>query len=224
MLRMEEKLGTMSSVERRCEALEAKCSSLENKLDSTSQSVKALDASLNNLQSDLGNMCSSLEDNLEDKVDTLQDTVDRALELLEKNHGWEYPIAIDSYDWLDDEDEAAFLVKTAKALKEKTIKLRAGVFPDYEGEGDEVEAILMAADMNDERYCCSKILPHWVEFALALKQFTPAIAEYNNDDGTYFEFGNFKLNNSTLKLIKEALIGKPLEKMFFPIIPRLHLR
>eukprot|EP00984_Skeletonema_dohrnii_P002830 scaffold968_cov131-Skeletonema_dohrnii-CCMP3373.AAC.6 len=36
MMRMEEKLATVSSLESRCEQLEAKCSSLQNLLESTS--------------------------------------------------------------------------------------------------------------------------------------------------------------------------------------------
>ena len=40
MMRVEEKLATVSSLESRCEQLERKCISLENMLESTSQSTK----------------------------------------------------------------------------------------------------------------------------------------------------------------------------------------
>ena len=204
MLRMEEKLGTMSSVERRCEALEAKCSSLENLLQSTSQSVK----------DHVDSTCDSLEKKLEGKVDKLQMTVDGALNLPKQNQTWAYPVPIDSYDWLDDEDEAAFLVKTAKALKEKTIKLRAGEFPDSaRGFDDEVyQAILMVSDECDVWHCSSKLRAHWEEFAAALKQFTPEIKE---NCSNHFELGNFHLKKPILELIKEALIGKTFDAIFF---------
>jgi hypothetical protein len=41
MMRMEEKLAAVSSLESRCEQLEAKCSSLENILETTSQSIRS---------------------------------------------------------------------------------------------------------------------------------------------------------------------------------------
>ena len=40
MMRVEEKLATVSSLESRCEQLEAKCSSLKNMLESVLQSTK----------------------------------------------------------------------------------------------------------------------------------------------------------------------------------------
>ena len=63
MMRMEDKLGTIASLESRCEELEAKCSSLENKLDSTLQAVK------DHTDQKFESMTSTLKDYLDDKIE-----------------------------------------------------------------------------------------------------------------------------------------------------------
>ena len=60
MMRMEEKLATVSSLERRCEELERKCNSLENMLESTSNSTKE----------HIERKCESLADRLESGIIT----------------------------------------------------------------------------------------------------------------------------------------------------------
>eukprot|EP00984_Skeletonema_dohrnii_P032322 scaffold26237_cov162-Skeletonema_dohrnii-CCMP3373.AAC.3 len=55
MMRMEEKLATVSSLESRCEQLEKKCSSLENILELASQSTKEHMNRLHYRRNDIGN-------------------------------------------------------------------------------------------------------------------------------------------------------------------------
>ena len=86
MMRMEEKLATVSSLESRCEQLEKKCCSLENKLESTSQSTK------------------EHMNRLETKVDTVHVKLDKSLkfheynEMMMKNQHWKYSAIVHSMD------------------------------------------------------------------------------------------------------------------------------
>eukprot|EP00985_Skeletonema_marinoi_P001470 scaffold581_cov127-Skeletonema_marinoi.AAC.21 len=95
MMRVEEKLATVSNLESRCEQLEAKCSSLENMLATTSQSTKEhIDRKFDSLYLHLEQKCNSIENRLGTKVDTVHDKVERSLkfheynEMLVKNQSW----------------------------------------------------------------------------------------------------------------------------------------
>ena len=179
MMRMEEKLSAVSSLESRCETLEAKCSSLQNMLESTSCKIDCLHL-------DLDQKCNSLESRLKTKVDSVHEKVERLLklheynEMLIKNQSWEYSAAVDTTDYLllngYTEHEASYLAETAEELKDMTTKMRRGEFPSVETYGDDGKGIYI--EMYDSGpplgYALNnELLPHWQEFAAALKQVTP---------------------------------------------------
>eukprot|EP00984_Skeletonema_dohrnii_P022835 scaffold11933_cov117-Skeletonema_dohrnii-CCMP3373.AAC.7 len=218
MMRMEEKLAT---VESRCERLEAKCSSLENMLESTSNKI---DCSHLHLEQ----KCNSLENKLETKVDTIQVTLERSLkrheynEMLVKNQSWEYSAAVYSEDELIDNgytyDVASYLAETAEELNDITTKMRRGEFPSVNNNGDDGKGIYI--EMYDSGpplgYALNnKLLPHWQEFAAALKHFAPAINVLPDNCESFVELYFVQLNHEAMLLIKEALIGKPFQKLTF---------
>ncbi|KAK1739073.1 leucine-rich repeat protein [Skeletonema marinoi] len=225
MMRMEEKLAT---VESRCETLEAKCSSLENMLVSTSRSTKEhIDRKFDSLYLHLDQKCSSLENRLETKVDTLHEKVERSLkfheynEMLIKNQSWEYSADVDTADELIDSgytyDEAEFIAENAQDLKFITTKMRRGEFP-YERYGNEkgvhidMDNVVVPQDGDAVN---NMLLPHWKEFAAALKQFPPAINLLHDEGEGYFHFDNVQLGHNAMLLIKKALIGKPFRTLSF---------
>ena len=225
MMRMEEKLATVSSLESRCEQLEAKCSSLENLLESTSQSAKEhIDRKFDSLYLHLEQKCSSLENRLDTKVDTVHVKLDKSLKfheynsMLLKNQKWEYSAVVDTTDELIDngynDDEAFYLGETAEDLKIVTTKMRQGEFTC--GTSDNKKGVFV--EMNDidppaNDAVNTMLLPHWKEFAAALQQFTPAINVLPDEYESIFMFGNVQLNHDAMLLIKEALIGKPFQKL-----------
>ena len=207
MIRMEEKLATVSSLESRCEQLEAKCCSLENKLESTSQSTK------------------EHMNRLETKVDSVHVKLDRSLnfheynEMLLKNQVWGYSADVDTQDNLVSngytDDEAEYVVQTAAVLRDTSLQLRRGVFPDADNFD---KGILMEMPDDDPIFreaANDELLPHWKEFAAALKQFTPAMNLLPDNCESYFRFYFVQLNHEAMLLITEALIGKPFHKFAF---------
>eukprot|EP00985_Skeletonema_marinoi_P025984 scaffold19645_cov73-Skeletonema_marinoi.AAC.1 len=224
MMRMEEKLAT---VESRCETLEAKCCSLENILESTSHSTKEhIDRKFDSLYLHLEAQCNSLENRLDTKVDSVHEKVERSLkfheynEMLIKNQSWKYSVAVDTADELIDNgytvDEAEFIAEKAQDLKFITTKMRTGEFP-YERYGNEkgVHFDMYNVDPQDRHAVNNMLLPHWKEFAAALKHFTPAINLLSDEYESYFHFDNVQLNYDTMLWIKEALIGKAFQKLSF---------
>jgi len=221
MMRMEEKLSAVSSLESRCETLEAKCSSLQNMLESTSCKIDCLHL-------DLDQKCNSLESRLKTKVDSVHEKVERSLkfheynEMLIKNQSWEYSAAVDTTDYLllngYTEHEASYLAETAEELKDMTTKMRRGEFPSVETYGDDGKGIYI--EMYDSGpplgYALNnELLPHWQEFAAALKQVTPAINVLPDNCESFVELYFVQLNHEAMKLIKEALIGTPFQKFVF---------
>jgi Leucine-rich repeat (LRR) protein len=223
MMRMEEKLAHVSSLESRCEQLEAKCSSLENKLETTSQSMKVhFDNKIDSLHLHLETKCDSLVNRLETKVDSVHVKVDKSLkfheynEMLIKNQSWEYSApVVEKNELLFDtffEDEAEHLADNAEELKQMTLNMRRGEFPDesngiYLEMNDSVPPFSYV--VNDE------LLPHWREFAAALKQFSPAINMLPDDCESYFCFYYVQLNGDAMLLIKEALMNKTFKTLSF---------
>eukprot|EP00985_Skeletonema_marinoi_P011498 scaffold5475_cov98-Skeletonema_marinoi.AAC.3 len=215
MMRMEEKLATVSStvdsLESRCEQLEKKCSSLENKFESTSLSTK------------------EHMNRLETKVDTVHVKLDRSLnfheynERIVKNQSWEYSAADDTTDELIDsgytEDEANHVVYTAREVRKMTKQMRRGLFPEGSNQFDsEAEGISMEMPDDDPIFseaANEELLPHWMEFAAALKQFTPAMTLLPDTCESYFAFYYVQLNHEAMLLIKEALIGKAFQQLSF---------
>ena len=222
MMRMEEKLGTVISLERRCEQLEAKCSSLENMLELTSQTTKKhIDEKFDSLYLHLDQQSSLLENKLETKVDTVNLKVERSLKLHElnkmliKNQSWEFT-ADDSAFGFYDEDEVQYLVQTAEELKDLTTKMRQGEFPTI--DPSVFGGICIERDNLDPPFSHevnNELLPHWKEFAAALKQFTPAINLLPVNCLSCFTLDSVPLNHDAMLLIKEALIGMPFQCLAF---------
>eukprot|EP00985_Skeletonema_marinoi_P001476 scaffold581_cov127-Skeletonema_marinoi.AAC.27 len=151
MMRMEEKLATVSSLESRCEQLEAKCNSLENMLQSTSQSTK---------------------EHIDKKL--------KYHEMLIRNQNWEYSAPLYTVNDLTDagfnEDEADYIYETSQMLKRSTEALRRGDFFD-QGVDTRVKGISLYIDDTYPLYgedTNKELSPHWREFAAALKHFKPA--------------------------------------------------
>ena len=207
MTGMEEKLATVSRLERRCEQLEKKCSSLENMMHSTKKHIDQ--------------KCESLADRLENAVHKQEDKLQKCHEynkMLIKNQSWKYSapvLSVDDFIQKDySEDEAEYLEWSVRDLHHITTQMRRGEFNSCIGDsGVEVE-------MNDEDPLISfevnnELLPHWKEFAAALKQFTPAINLLPDNCESSFSFYSVQLNLSAMYLVRDALIGKPFKKLAF---------
>ena len=213
MAGMEEKLSTVGNLERRCEELERKCSSLENMLESTSKATKE----------HIDRKCDSLADRLETNVDSLHKKADKALkhhefnEMMLKNHSWEYSAEDLSADDLIHDgytaEEAEYLSRAAKELKEATTTMRRGEYTFHsEVIVDMGESYPpFSYDVNNE------LLPHWEEFAAALDQFTPAINLLPENCESAFTFYWFQMNNDAMLMMKKALMGKPFQNLHFLI-------
>jgi len=221
MMRMEEKLATVSSLESQCEQLERKCSSLENLLESK----------FDTLSFDLDQKCDSLVKRLEAKVDSARaQETEKALkrheynEMLIKNQRWEYSVPVLSMNELiyngytEDEAEAEHLAVGARGMKIATTKMRRGDV-DCDPIVNE-KGIKLAMNLNGEHpifnYAVNnELLPHWREFAAALEQFTPAINLLPDNCVSFFRLDGVQLNPDAILLIKEALIGKPFQRLCF---------
>ena len=231
MMRMEEKLATVGSLESRCEQLEKKCSSLENMLESTKKHIdkkfEHIDKKFDSLHSDLDRKCGSLAERLEAKVDAVHKVeADKALkrheynDMMYKNQSWEYSApALSRYDLLSDgytHGEVEFLDEAAKSLKNATTKMRQGEFNSnatHKRKGVRVNMCggdpIFNFRVNDE------LLPHWKEFAAALEQFTPVINLLPANCESSFIFDFVQLNHDAMYLVKNALMGKPFRNLCF---------
>lgn len=144
--------------------------------------------------------------------------MERSLKYLEKNdvfvsnHNYVYPIDVSSYYEVGDVDEATYLQNTAIDLKEMTIKMRRGKF-DYD-DGD-TKGFVLYTHQDDEQFQSCDLQPHLKEFAAALEQFTPVMKLLPDRCESFFNIVRFHLNDDAVRLIKEALIGKPFNKMRF---------
>ena len=215
MMRMEEKLASVNSLERRCEELERKCSSLENMLESTKKHVDNF----------FDQKCDSLAIRLEAKVDLVhkQEEV-KALKrhefskMLIKNLSWEYSAALPSVDDMINNnyysvEEATYLAETAEELKDMTTSMRRGEFPCKLRDMINVEMSDSEPPFSYE--VNTELLPHWNEFAAALKQFTPAIKLSPDNCESSFTFYSVQLNPNAMLLIKDALMGMPFKMLDF---------
>ena len=64
-----------------------------------------------------------------------------------------------------------------------------------------------------------ELLPHWKEFAAALKQFAPAINMLSNEYETSFGIDYYvSMNYDTLMMIKDTLIGIPFTYLSFDTV------
>ena len=191
MMGMQEKL---ISVESRCEQLEAKCSSLESKL--TAQ--------------------------VDTKMDSLHAKMDKTIkhqeynDMLARNQNWNYSALIHSIEyWMDggyDLEEAEYLLQTSEYLKYLTKTIRRGEFT-IENEGIDFElgadAPIFDWNVND------RLIPHWTEFAEALKQFNPVLGVLPDDCENFFGLHHAQLSIEARNLLKDALMETHFKGLFF---------
>ncbi len=226
MIRMEEKLTTVSSLESRCENLEAKCSKLEDIM---------LEAKCSSEQ--LGRKCSSLEAKLATTSQSMKDHMDRSLryhEMRIMNQKWKYSASTYSRDELIDAVydtvEADYIAENSEMLKESTEAMRRGDFPREKIRWNKREVILCTTDVADYDYfdrsfdnrVHNALYPHWREFAAALKQFKPAFDMLPDDCETNINFGYAQLNRETTELIQEALVNIPFKTLSLEFTYRIH--
>eukprot|EP00985_Skeletonema_marinoi_P006683 scaffold2901_cov99-Skeletonema_marinoi.AAC.12 len=109
-----------------------------------------------------------------------------------------------------------FTMEDAQNLKSITTQMRRGEFP-HERNGNEKGVVVDMYNVVPQYIDAVRnmLLPHWGEFAAALKQFTPAINSLPDDRESFFTLRNVHLNHDAMLLIKEALIGKPFQKLTF---------
>ncbi len=169
--------------------------------------------------------CSSLRTMLKTKMeqdDCKFDSLDRQFEynnMIGKNQSWKYSTPVHSDEYWEDygynEDVALYLSECSDFLKDFTEIMRRGDFPDYSdgsqginldwGEGDPI----LEDDARD------KMLPHWIEFTNAIKQFTPAFGVLPDGCETYFTLQYVQLAGGVGQLLKDALMNKPFQTLTF---------
>ncbi len=212
MMRVEDKLATVSSLESRCEKLEEKCSKLEDMLEAK---------------------CSSLE--LETKLATtsqsMKDHMDRSLrynEMLILNQKWKYSARVYTRNELIranyETDEADYIYETCQYLKNDTEAMRRGDFPNQNNMQNKREVSLFTNDddLSFDDNINSELSPHWREFAAALKQFKPAFDILPDDCMTSILFGCVQLNREMTELIQEALVNIPFKMLSLSYTYRIH--
>jgi hypothetical protein len=121
-----------------------------------------------------------------------------------------------------DPDSARFLSRTTTYLQYKTEIIRKGKFPNE--NDNKMKGISLNNDDGDRIFydgnpiifgdvVIDYLLPHWREFAAALKQFTPAFGVLPNGCESFFKLRNVQLNPETVLLLKEALMNKPFHEL-----------
>ena len=191
MMRMEEKLATVSSLESRCEQLESKCSSLETLLESTSRIDKTLKYHEMLIRNQKWEYSAPVytEDELADA----------------------------GYD----DDDAEYIYGTSRMLKLITEAMRRGDFPEQKnitGNGDKGPGICLYVDDSYPIFgedTNNKLSPHWREFVAALENFKPAFDVLPDDSETCIAFVCVQLNQATTSLIKNALVNMPFKIFSF---------
>ena len=203
MMRMEDKLATVGSLESRCEQLERKCSSLEAILKLTSQSRKEMD----------------------DISKTL-----KYHEMLIRNQKWEYSAPISSENILFirgfQANEVDYIYQTSYLLKRNTEALRRGDFPDDDvyAPGDKGIRLHVRIDedlLSYDESVDNEMSRHWKEFAAALKHFKPALDMLPNDCKSFIIFHTVQLNCDNTQCIKEALMSMPFKCFCFGVRHRI---
>ncbi len=182
----------MSRMEEKCSRLEAECSSLKNELND----VKKIQLQ----QFEYNNM-------------------------IVKNQGWEYSTIVYSADyWVEngyDDDVATYLAECSEYLKSLTEKIMRGEFPNDHGinkKGFYRKGIDLDWDEDDpilDLFSGHIMIPHWREFAGALKQFTPAFGILPDGSESIFTLENIQLPGDVPGLLKDALMNKPFQTLRF---------
>ncbi len=172
-----------------------------------------------------GRHSGSLEYMLETKmehVDSKFDSLVRHHEynsMIGKNQSWEYSVPVYSEEhWINDGhdiDVARYLAESSEELRVYSEKMRRGDFPDYSDGRKGIHLYWAEEDPILDDVAIIKMGPHWVEFADALKQFTPSFGVLPDDCETYFALENIQLRFDVAWRLKDALINKPFQKLCF---------
>ncbi len=172
--------------------------------------------------------CNSLENIVKEQVDSLDAKIDKKFkqheynDMLVKNQSWKYSPPVYEYDyWVDvgfDYNGAEYLSEASDKLREVTESLRQGKFPNefksIKSRGINLQfgaynlPILSDADNNN-------LLPHWREFAAALKQFTPAFGVLPDGCESFLDLQSAHLSHDAVQLMKDALVNQPFQELYF---------
>ncbi|KAL7495083.1 hypothetical protein ACHAWT_007318, partial [Skeletonema menzelii] len=93
--------------------------------------------------------------------------------------------------------------------------MRRGEFPYKKSEMCEVNVERSYSAPPFSYAVNNELLPHWKEFAAALKQFTPAINLLPDNCESRFSLHYVQLNPNAMYLVKEALMGMPFNRLDF---------
>jgi hypothetical protein len=142
--------------------------------------------------------------------------------MLVRNQSWEYSVPVHSGEhWIENgynEDVARYLSESTDYLKDFTEAMRQGEFPNDYGNDNMKRGINLEWNEEDpilDYNVSLKMYPHWREFISALKQFTPVFGVLPDGCETYFELENIQLGFEAPKLLKDALMNKPFQKLSF---------
>lgn len=189
---------------------------LSQKMDTMMQIMMGMQEKLISMESrceQLEAKCSSLDVKM-DKTIKHQEYND----MLVRNQNWNYSALIHSTEyWMDggyDLEEAEYLLQTSEYLKYLTKTIRRGEFTIENEEkgidfGLDADAPIFDASVND------RLLPHWTEFAEALKQFNPVLGVLPDDCENFFGLHHPQLTLEAIDLLKDALMETHFQGLFF---------
>jgi Leucine-rich repeat (LRR) protein len=219
-------LGYFSSG-RRDDNASTTCGSSENltqKMDAMMQMMSRMEERCSRLETE----CKSLKTMLKGKMeqdDCKFDSLAKHHEyntMLVRNQSWEYSVPVHSGEyWIENgynEDVARYLAESSECLKDFTEAMRQGEFPNDYGNDNMKKGINLDWSEEDpilDYNVSLKMYPHWREFISALKQFTPVFGVLPDGCETYFELENIQLGFEAPKLLKDALMNKPFQKLSF---------
>ncbi len=186
MGRMEEKLATVSSLERRCENLEAM---LKTKME---QDESKFDSLVRHHEYN-----SMIVKNQHWKYSTP----------VYSEEYWETK----GYDG----DVAEYLADGSGCLKDYTEKIRRGEFPNDYGDEKGIDLEWNEGDPILDRAVIDIMRPHWREFVDALKQFTPVFSVLPDGCESFFNLLNVQLPGNVAWRLKAALMNKPFQRLSF---------
>ncbi len=160
---------------------------------------------------------------LEAKYNSLENSLGRKFEynnMIVKNQHWKYSTPVHSAEtWENngfDEDLAIYLSEHSECLKVFTEKLRRGEFPNDSDKSKGINLLWSEDEPLLDYNAFVRIRPYWVEFADALKQFTPAFGVLPGSCETFFTLQDIQLPGNVIPgLLKDALMNKPFQELKF---------
>ncbi len=200
----------MIRMEQRCCRLEAECSSLKSMMETK-------------MEQDDSKFDSLVRHHLFNNTKAIDEIIVRQFEynnMLVKNQSWEYSVPVHSAEYWENsgygEDVAEYLADGSECLKECSIALRRGEFPEiYYDTRKGIDLCWQEDDLILDLATSNIMYSHWVEFANALTQFTPAFGVLPDGCETYFTLENIQLGVFVPGLLKDALKNKPFQKLCF---------